>query len=131
MGEIRILDVGEADRWREAGGLIFEYIAATEAELGHPVPAHHADLPSSLATECDNARSAYPPPGTVLAKRPPAVWPRRLSVVPGARRADLTGPCREMGQREEDDGSRARLVRGVGTAAAERTGRPDVAEDRP
>jgi ribosomal protein S18 acetylase RimI-like enzyme len=66
LGETRVLDVGEAGRWREAGELIFEYIAATEAELGHPVPAHHADLPSSLAAECDNARSAYPPPGTVL-----------------------------------------------------------------
>lgn len=64
--KIRILDAMRTDRLAEAGELIFEYVAATEAEVGHRVPAHLTELPMPLYSECSDPRSAYPAPGTVL-----------------------------------------------------------------
>lgn len=63
---IRILDAIEDERLNDAADLIFEYIVATQVELGHHVPASPEDLPSSLRGEYDDPASTYPPPGTVF-----------------------------------------------------------------
>jgi hypothetical protein len=51
--DLRILDAVKADRLRDAADLIFEYIVATQVELGQGAPAHQANLPISLRSECD------------------------------------------------------------------------------
>jgi ribosomal protein S18 acetylase RimI-like enzyme len=64
--ELRILDAVEVERLKDAGDLIFEYIVATQIELGHRIPADPEDLPSSLRSEYDDPGSAYSPPGAVF-----------------------------------------------------------------
>jgi GNAT superfamily N-acetyltransferase len=64
--DAQILDAVEAKRVTDAADLIFEYVGATEVELGHRSPAHPADLPSSLRSEYDDPGSIYSPPGTLL-----------------------------------------------------------------
>jgi len=63
---IRILDAIEDERLNDAADLIFEYIVATQVELGHHVPARPEDLPLSQRDEYDDPASTYPPPGTVF-----------------------------------------------------------------
>jgi ribosomal protein S18 acetylase RimI-like enzyme len=64
--EVRIVDAVHAGRLHQASELIFAYIAATQTEIARPVPSSPADLPLPLRTECDDPRTAYPPPGTIL-----------------------------------------------------------------
>jgi ribosomal protein S18 acetylase RimI-like enzyme len=46
--------------------LVFEYMAATQAETGQPVPAGIGDLPGVLQRECRDLQSVYRPPGVFL-----------------------------------------------------------------
>jgi GNAT superfamily N-acetyltransferase len=50
----------------EASALVFEYMAATQAETGHPVPVGINDLPAVLQHECRNLRAFYHSPGAML-----------------------------------------------------------------
>jgi len=90
-----------AGRADDAAALVFEYMAATQAENGRPVPANIAELPAVLRRECDSLQDVYRPPGAFLiadlASQPVgcaglAAWPagrtaeiRRLYVRPAHR----------------------------------------------
>jgi hypothetical protein len=63
---ILVLDAITTGRSAEAEALVFEYMAATQAEVGRPLPTDVAELPEVLRTECDNIGSAYRAPGTML-----------------------------------------------------------------
>jgi ribosomal protein S18 acetylase RimI-like enzyme len=54
--------------WRggDAAVLVFEYMAATQAETGRRVPAGVDDLPAVLQRECRDLQGVYRPPGTLL-----------------------------------------------------------------
>jgi len=65
-GDVRIMDAVRAGRLPDTAELIFEYIAATQAEIGQRVPATPADLPASLRAEYADLGDVYPPPGTIL-----------------------------------------------------------------
>jgi ribosomal protein S18 acetylase RimI-like enzyme len=56
------LGAGRAD----AQTLVFEYMAATQAEAGRPVPAAISELPDVLRQECENLALVYRKPGTLL-----------------------------------------------------------------
>jgi hypothetical protein len=47
---------GRAD---DAAALVFEYMAATLAEAGRPVPASIGDLPAVLERECRDLDAVY------------------------------------------------------------------------
>ncbi|HEX6686708.1 MAG TPA: GNAT family N-acetyltransferase [Candidatus Limnocylindrales bacterium] len=49
--------------------LLFEYMAATQAERGRPVPATIDDLPEVLRDECANLAAAYRHPGALVVAR--------------------------------------------------------------
>ena len=55
--------VGRGD---DAAELVFEYLAATQAETGQPVPAGVNELPAVLQDECRNLPVIYQPPGALL-----------------------------------------------------------------
>ncbi|MEV4091847.1 GNAT family N-acetyltransferase [Streptosporangium saharense] len=63
---IRVLDARAADRWADAGALIFEYMGATQEELGLPVPASVDELPARMRDECLDPASVYRVPGVFL-----------------------------------------------------------------
>jgi hypothetical protein len=48
-----------AGRADDAAALVFEYMAATQAENGRPVPANIAELPAVLRRECDSLQDVY------------------------------------------------------------------------
>jgi ribosomal protein S18 acetylase RimI-like enzyme len=50
----------------DATALVFEYMAATQAETGQLVPAGIAELPAVLRRECSDLPAAYCPPGALL-----------------------------------------------------------------
>jgi GNAT superfamily N-acetyltransferase len=56
----------QAGRDGDASALIFEYMAATQAETGRPVPAGVDDLPAPLQRECGNLGAVYRAPGVLL-----------------------------------------------------------------
>lgn len=66
MPQVRVLDALVAGRDGDAVELIFEYMAATQAETGHPWPACVDQLPAVLVRECRDLAAAYAPPGTLL-----------------------------------------------------------------
>jgi GNAT superfamily N-acetyltransferase len=55
-----------AGRGDDATALVFEYMAATQAETGRPVPAGIGELPAVLQNECRNLPAVYRPPGALL-----------------------------------------------------------------
>jgi GNAT superfamily N-acetyltransferase len=61
-----VISAFPAGRGGDAAALVFEYMAATQAETGRPVPAGIGDLPAVLQHECSNLRDAYRPPGVLL-----------------------------------------------------------------
>lgn len=63
---LTVLDAIAAGRTAEAAALVFEYMAATQAETGRPVPDYISRLPSVLRTECENLDSSYGAPGALL-----------------------------------------------------------------
>ncbi len=50
----------------DAAALVFEYMAATQAENGRPVPAGIGELPAVLRRECSSLPDVYRPPGVFL-----------------------------------------------------------------
>ncbi len=66
MPQVRVLDALAAGRDGYAAELVFEYMAATQAETGHPWPARVDQLPAVLARECRDLAAAYARPGTLL-----------------------------------------------------------------
>jgi ribosomal protein S18 acetylase RimI-like enzyme len=66
MPAVRVLDALAAGREGDAAELVFEYMAATQAETGHPWPACIDQLPAVLARECRDLAAAYAPPGVLL-----------------------------------------------------------------
>lgn len=55
-----------AGRGADAAALVFEYMAATQAETGQPAPARISDLPDVLRREYGNLQAVYCPPGALL-----------------------------------------------------------------
>lgn len=62
---VRVVDAIAAGRIADAKALVFEYMAATQAETGRLVPADIDELPAVLRDECDNLVSAYQAPGVL------------------------------------------------------------------
>ena len=62
----RVVSAFPAECGDDAAALVFEYMAATQAETGRPVPGGIAGLPPVLQHECRNLRAAYRPPGVLL-----------------------------------------------------------------
>jgi ribosomal protein S18 acetylase RimI-like enzyme len=60
------VDAVATDRAADAAALIFEYMAATQAENGQPVPACVEELPPNLKTECRDPHAVYQAPGALL-----------------------------------------------------------------
>jgi ribosomal protein S18 acetylase RimI-like enzyme len=50
----------------DATALVFEYMAATQAETGHAVPGGIDELPTVLQRECRDLSAVYRPPGALL-----------------------------------------------------------------
>jgi ribosomal protein S18 acetylase RimI-like enzyme len=63
---VTVVSAFPADRGAEAAALVFEYMAATQAETGQPVPSGIDELPAALQHECRNLPVAYRPPGALL-----------------------------------------------------------------
>ncbi|MEU1729728.1 GNAT family N-acetyltransferase [Streptosporangium sp. NPDC020145] len=63
---IRVLDAHTTNRWADVGALIFEYMGATQAELGLPVPVSLDELPARMQNECRDPGSVYRDPGVFL-----------------------------------------------------------------
>lgn len=61
-----VLDAIASGRHADATALVFEYMAATQAETGRPVPSDIDQLPAALRTECEDLDAAYRPPGVLL-----------------------------------------------------------------
>jgi ribosomal protein S18 acetylase RimI-like enzyme len=66
VAQLSIVDAIAADRCADGRELVFEYMAATQAETDRPVPAAVAELPAVLRHECENLALVYRPPGTLL-----------------------------------------------------------------
>ena len=63
---VRVLDGLASGRESDAAALVFEYMAATEAEAGRRVPAGISQLPPVLRLECENLAVVYASPGALL-----------------------------------------------------------------
>lgn len=63
---VRVLDAIAAGRRADAIELVFEYMAATQAENGRPVPDAIDQLPAVLRRECRHLEGVYSPPGVLL-----------------------------------------------------------------
>jgi ribosomal protein S18 acetylase RimI-like enzyme len=55
-----------AGRGTDAAALVFEYMAATQAETGRAVPTGVGELPAVLRRECRTLQAVYRSPGAVL-----------------------------------------------------------------
>jgi GNAT superfamily N-acetyltransferase len=80
-----------AGRAEDAVALVFEYMAATQAENGRPVPSGIAELPAVLRRECSDLPGVYRPPGVFLIADldGQAVGCAGLSALPGGRTAEV------------------------------------------
>jgi ribosomal protein S18 acetylase RimI-like enzyme len=56
----------QAGRGRDAGELVFEYMAATLAETGRGMPGRISELPAVLQCECRDLPAVYRSPGVLL-----------------------------------------------------------------
>ena len=63
---ITVVSAFAAGRGDDAAALVFEYMAATQAETGKAVPAGIGELPAVLQRECRNLQAVYRPPGALL-----------------------------------------------------------------
>jgi GNAT superfamily N-acetyltransferase len=66
MTAVAVVSAFPAGRGSDAAALVFEYMAATQAETGRPVPADSGELPAVLQRECDSLHDVYRPPGVFL-----------------------------------------------------------------
>jgi putative acetyltransferase len=98
---VRIIDSLPAGRVADAVSLVFEYMAATQAEAGRSEPASILQLPPPLRAECEDLATFYARPGALFIAcremlptgcvglaprlRPGAAEVKRLYVRPGYR----------------------------------------------
>jgi GNAT superfamily N-acetyltransferase len=61
-----VMSAFAAGREADAAALVFEYMAATQAETGRPVPAAIGNLPAVLQRECRDLHDVYRAPGVFL-----------------------------------------------------------------
>src|SRR5690348_3297280 len=61
-----VVNAFPARRGDDAAALVFEYMIATQTEMGRPLPAGVGDLPAVLQRECSNLPAVYRPPGALL-----------------------------------------------------------------
>lgn len=66
MSAVTVVSAFPAGRGGDAAALVFEYMAATWAETGQPVPARVGDLTPVLRRECRDLPAIYRPPGALL-----------------------------------------------------------------
>jgi ribosomal protein S18 acetylase RimI-like enzyme len=66
MTAAAVVSAFPAGRGSDAAALVFEYMAATQAETGRDVPVGIAGLPEVLRRECLNLDGVYRPPGALL-----------------------------------------------------------------
>jgi putative acetyltransferase len=66
MTAVTVVSAFPAGRGGDAAALVFEYMAATQAETGQPLPAGIGDLPAALQRECADLPVVYRPPGALL-----------------------------------------------------------------
>jgi GNAT superfamily N-acetyltransferase len=66
MPAVTVVSAFPAGRGDDAAALVFEYLAATQAETGQAVPAGIGDLPAMLQHECRSLPASYQPPGALL-----------------------------------------------------------------
>jgi GNAT superfamily N-acetyltransferase len=66
MTAVTVVNAFPAGRGSDAAALVFEYMAATQAETGQPMPARISDLPAVLQRECRDLPAVYRPPGALL-----------------------------------------------------------------
>lgn len=91
MSTIVVLSAFEAGRSDAAATLVFEYMAATQAETGRPVPSVVGGLPSVLRRECSDLEGVYRAPGVFLVAElcGRAVGCVGLAALPPARTAEV------------------------------------------
>jgi putative acetyltransferase len=91
MATVTVTSAFPASRGGDAVAFAFEYMAATQAETGRPVPAGIGELPAVLQRECSGLQDVYRPPGVFLiaelGSRP--VGCAGLAVLPGGRSAEV------------------------------------------
>jgi len=66
MNAVTVVSAFPAGRGGDATALVFEYMAATQAETGQPVPGGISELPAVLQRECRDLPAVYRPPGALL-----------------------------------------------------------------
>jgi ribosomal protein S18 acetylase RimI-like enzyme len=64
--ETRVVSAFAAGRGDDAIALVFEYMAATQAETGQAVPGGIGELPDALQRECRDLPAVYHLPGALL-----------------------------------------------------------------
>jgi GNAT superfamily N-acetyltransferase len=91
LTSVTVTSAFPASRDGDAAALVFEYMAATQAENGRPVPAGIAELPAVLRRECSSLPDVYRPPGAFLiaglAGQPAGC--AGLSALPAGRTAEV------------------------------------------
>lgn len=63
---VSVVSAFTAGRRGDAVSLVFEYMAATQAETGRRVPADIGELPAVLQRECRDLQGVYRAPGALL-----------------------------------------------------------------
>jgi GNAT superfamily N-acetyltransferase len=63
---VTVVSAFAAGRGDDAAALVFEYMAATQAENGEAIPAGIGELPAALQRECRSLQGVYRPPGALL-----------------------------------------------------------------
>jgi N-acetylglutamate synthase-like GNAT family acetyltransferase len=66
LATVTVTSAFPASRGGDAVALVFEYMAATQAENGRPVPSGVAELPAVLRRECSSLQDVYRSPGVFL-----------------------------------------------------------------
>lgn len=64
--QAKVINAFAAGRGNDATSLVFEYMAATQAETGQAVPGGISELPAVLQRECRDLPAIYRPPGALL-----------------------------------------------------------------
>jgi putative acetyltransferase len=63
---ISVTSAFTTERGSDAAALVFEYMAATQAETGRRVPGDMEELPAVLRRECQDLPGVYRAPGALL-----------------------------------------------------------------
>lgn len=91
MATVTVTSAFPASRGGDAVALVFEYMAATQAETGRPAPAGIDELPAVLQRECSSLQDVYRPPGVFLiadlGSQPAGCV--GLAALPGGRTAEV------------------------------------------